>query len=152
MPESIWHSVPSDDTDLWDLGIAGHSILPEALGILSQIQSIFDPSVREQTLRVYSNLNQVASYMKQADGTLDFSRLPILELFVWPDRSISLWWTTSFMRVAISLESDPGESAWYFVTTKQLQEQRALGKLPPSNSSERLPVLQSLLWNVYNNV
>lgn len=92
-------------------------------GVDVAINEISNPVVAEQARSV---LRQI----REALWAFDVSTIPALRGSCHDDGSFTVEWRFPDRRLAFTLESDPAESGWHFISSSSSDDVRAYGGLP----------------------
>jgi hypothetical protein len=91
--------------------------------VRSTIRELRDPSVARQATDVLTRL-------QGAIGSFDLTGLPSLRSFVHSDGSFTIEWRFHDRRLAFTVEHDPKETGWHFVSSRSSDDVQACGGLP----------------------
>jgi len=105
--------------------------LPRASGLLekawSAIPEIENQEIAAEATRLLTAIDQTVQTFQES--RVDLSGVPPLQLFRPDDGSILFEWIFDDFRVGFSIEPNPEESSWYLVSTPNLGEISASGRL-----------------------
>ena len=143
MSEIVIPFVPIDSTASNDHSLYSLPSIPIAENIQASLQQLQKVEVRQAAIDIFNEIMLVGSNMV-ARGH-DLSMLPPLKLLVWPDDSVTLGWTTPFLRVNIAIEEDRKNSSWHIIGTKEINRPASLADLPVSSHTDQRVLLEWLL-------
>lgn len=84
------------------------------------LPKIEDKKIAETTRDLIGVIEETAYAIVAGGG--DIRSLPPVNAALAPDGSVLLEWATRDFRLGFSIDSDPNESGWYVVTSRQLGE------------------------------
>ena len=99
-------------------------ITEQARALLPRIQ---DPGVARNTAEVVSAIEEAAAALAASGG--EVKMIPPVRATLQANGSVNLEWLKRDLRVGFTIETDPGDSGWYLVTSRDLGDTGAYGPL-----------------------